>query len=62
MLDGAGQGGMEIRWGSGIIQIGRFHAASVSFGTPGSEGQGIAVMELDENDKIAHEWAISGTP
>jgi ketosteroid isomerase-like protein len=63
MMNYMQQSGVEMRWGSGIIQIGRFHADTVSFGAPGSvEGQGIAVMELDENGKIAHEWAISGTP
>jgi hypothetical protein len=58
------QSGVQTRWGSGIIQIGRYHAATFTYGVPGEQpqGQGIAVMELDPNGKIAHEWAISGAP
>ena len=64
MLDALRQSGMQIHSGSGIIQIGRYHAATLSWGVPGQppEGQGIAVMELDGSGKIAHEWAISGIP
>lgn len=45
---------------SGVIQTGPLVASTQTFGVPGEEpnGEAVVVAELDESGKIAHEWAI----
>lgn len=58
------QYGWRAEFGKEVIQIGRYVAQTHSFGVPGEQpqGQAIVVAELNENGKIAHEWVIVGWP
>lgn len=46
--------------GARLRQTGRLVASTQTFGVPGEEphGEAIVVAEVDESGKIAHEWAI----
>ena len=54
------QSGWRPDVGSGVIQTGRLVASTQTFGVPGEEpnGEAVVVAELDESGKIVHEWAI----
>jgi len=54
------QSGWRPDVGSGVIKTGRLVASTQTFGVPGEEpnGEAIVVAELDGSGKIAHEWAI----
>lgn len=50
--------GWSLTSGTTAIRLGRYVAEGMTW----SGGAGMVVYELDDNGKIAHAWALGGTP